>query len=75
MTSPVHPTSETGSIGEDMAAVIFQRIRWAPPVKARQDIGTDLMSHSGRKDVPSGGRLVHLKACHRTPDFRQARLA
>jgi len=31
-------------MGEDMAAVIFQKIRWAPPVKVRQDIGTDLMT-------------------------------
>jgi len=44
MTTPVHPTAETGALGEDMAAVIFQRIRWAPPAKVRQDIGTDLVT-------------------------------
>jgi hypothetical protein len=44
MTTPVHPTSETASLGEDTAAVIFQQIHWAPPVKLRQDIGTDLLT-------------------------------
>ena len=31
-------------MGEDMAKVIFQKIRWAPPEKVRQDIGTDLIT-------------------------------
>ncbi len=44
MSTQVHPTSETGSLGETMAAVIFQKIRWAPPVKVPQDIGTDLVT-------------------------------
>ena len=52
MTTPVHPTSETGSLGEDMAAVIFQKIRWAPPVKVRQDIGTDLVTFARDTTAP-----------------------
>ncbi|MGI8613661.1 MAG: DUF4365 domain-containing protein [Nocardioidaceae bacterium] len=52
MTTPVHPTSETGSLGEDMAAVIFQQIRWAPPVKVRQDIGTDLVTFARDTAAP-----------------------
>jgi hypothetical protein len=52
MTTKVHPTSETGSLGEDMAAVIFQQIRWAPPVKVRQDIGTDLVTFARDTAAP-----------------------
>jgi len=40
-------------MGEDMAAVIFQKIRWAPPVKVRQDIGTDLMTFA--RDTATAG--------------------
>jgi uncharacterized protein DUF4365 len=53
MTTKIHPTTEIGSLGEDIAAVAFQKIRWAPPVKVRQDIGTDLMTFA--RDVNATG--------------------
>ncbi len=52
MTTPVHSTSETGAMGEDMAKVIFQKIRWAPPEKLRQDIGTDLITFARDTAAP-----------------------
>lgn len=33
MTTPIHETSEAGAMGEATAKVIFQKIRWAPPVE------------------------------------------
>lgn len=44
MTTPVHPTTTTGSLGELKAQVIFADIGWTPPVKLGEDIGTDLMT-------------------------------
>jgi hypothetical protein len=59
MTTPVHPTSEIGSLGEDMAAVIFQQIRWAPPAKVRQDIGTDLVTFARDTAAPETQARVY----------------
>jgi len=39
-------------MGEDMAKVIFQKIRWAPPEKVRQDIGTDLLTFARDTTAP-----------------------
>jgi len=44
MTTPVHSTTKTGSLGELKAQVIFAEIGWAPPVKLSEDIGTDLVT-------------------------------
>lgn len=52
MTTPVHPTSETGALGEAMATVVFQQIRWAPPMKVPQDIGTDLVTFARDTAAP-----------------------
>jgi hypothetical protein len=52
MTTPVHPTTKTGSRGELKAAVIFADIGWAPPVKLSEDIGTDLVTFARDTTAP-----------------------
>jgi hypothetical protein len=41
----------TGSIGESLARVAFQRIGWAPPAKIDQDIGDDLMTFARDRSI------------------------
>lgn len=52
MTTPVHATSEAGTHGEDAAAYLFGKIHWAPPVKLRQDIGTDHVTFARETATP-----------------------
>lgn len=52
MTTPVHPTTETGTKGELLASYLFTEIRWAPPEKLRQDIGTDLLTFARDTAAP-----------------------
>lgn len=54
MTTPVHPTTTTGTLGELMAQVIFAKIGWAPPVKLGEDIGTDLVTFARDDAAPEG---------------------
>lgn len=42
----------TGTLGESMASVIFQRIRWAPPVRVGQDIGDDFITFARDTAAP-----------------------
>ncbi|MCW2799473.1 MAG: hypothetical protein JWQ70_945 [Aeromicrobium sp.] len=70
MTTPVHPTSETGAIAEDMAKVIFQLIRWAPPEKFRQDIGTDLITFARSTSAPENNAKAY---DHGAPVFMQVK--
>lgn len=52
MTTPVHSTKTTGSLGELKAQVIFADIGWAPPVKLSEDIGTDLVTFARDDAAP-----------------------
>lgn len=54
MTTPVHSTTTTGTLGEHMAQVIFAKIGWAPPVKLGEDIGTDLVTFARDNAAPEG---------------------
>jgi len=47
----VAPKLTTGSYGESLVRVAFQRIGWAPPAKIDQDIGDDLMTFARDKSV------------------------
>ncbi|NIK61295.1 DUF4365 domain-containing protein [Kribbella shirazensis] len=44
---------KTGSLGESMAEVIFQKIGWAPPTRFREDIGNDFITFA--RDTVSAG--------------------
>src|SRR4051794_5882429 len=52
MTTPVHSTKTTGSLGELKAQVMFADIGWAPPVKLSEDIGTDLVTFARDEAAP-----------------------
>ena len=54
MTTSVHPTTTTGTLGELMAQVIFAKFGWAPPVKLSEDIGTDLVTFARDNAAPEG---------------------
>lgn len=41
----------TGSMGESLARVAFQRIGWAPPAKIDQDIGDDLITFARDRSI------------------------
>ncbi|MCW2135028.1 protein of unknown function (DUF4365) [Arthrobacter sp. VKM Ac-2550] len=41
----------TGSMGESLVRVAFQRIGWAPPAKIDQDIGDDLMTFARDRSI------------------------